>query len=113
MADLTTLIDVAKRKREFDKTNPWFKGPESYLNDISSEVDEVLETLPRGDLSHLEEELGDVIWDTLNAILALEKSHSVDIHSVLRRAAKKYTYRINGLEQGLSWQEVKEKEAKQ
>lgn len=112
MADLSTLIDVAKRKREYDKTNPWFKGPESYLNDISKEVDEVLETLPRGDLPHLEEELGDVIWDTLNAILALEKTHSVDLHSVLHRAVKKYTYRIDGLEQGLSWHEVKDKEAK-
>ena len=110
MADLSKLIDVAKRKREFDGNNPWYEGPESYLNEISKEVDEVLETLPRGDLPHLEEELGDVIWDTLNAILALERSHNVDIHSVLQRATDKYTFRIDGLEQGLSWQEVKQLE---
>ncbi|EAR10405.1 MazG nucleotide pyrophosphohydrolase domain-containing protein [Reinekea blandensis] len=110
MADLSKLIDVAKRKREFDKSNPWYVGPESYLNEISKEVDEVLETLPKGDLPHLEEELGDVIWDTLNAILALEHSHNVDIHSILQRTTDKYTFRIDGLEQGLSWQEVKQQE---
>lgn len=107
MADLTTLLDIARRKREYDKTNPWYEGPESYLRGIGHEVEEVLAELEQGELHDLEAELGDVLWDTLNAILALEKTHGVSMASILERTTVKYDERITGIENGLTWAEVK------
>ncbi|AYC06897.1 MazG nucleotide pyrophosphohydrolase domain [Vibrio cholerae] len=78
------MLEVAKRKSEFDKNNSWYLGSSTYLAEIKKEVDEVVEEIPKNRLCYLEDELGDVLWDYLNAILSLEKEAGVKIESVVK-----------------------------
>ncbi|EKF9118036.1 nucleotide pyrophosphohydrolase, partial [Vibrio cholerae] len=43
MQHLDKLLEVAKRKSEFDKNNSWYLGSSTYLAEIKKEVDEVIE----------------------------------------------------------------------
>lgn len=110
MADFNTLLNIARRKRDFDRTNPWYEGPETYLHAIGNEVDEVLDELEQGKLHDLEAELGDVLWNTLNAVLALEKTHGVSLSSILERTNRKYDERVTGIEKGISWEDIKKQQ---
>ncbi|KID57137.1 nucleotide pyrophosphohydrolase [Pseudoalteromonas luteoviolacea] len=112
MRDLESLLDIAKRKYVYDQTNSWYSGSETYLSALKDELAEVLEEIPKQRICHLEDELGDILWNYLNIILALEKESGVDMHSVLNRAVKKYEQRVSTIEQGGSWQRVKEKQKK-
>ena len=113
MQHLDKLLEVAKRKSEFDKNNSWYLGSSTYLAEIKKEVDEVIEEIPKNRLCYLEDELGDVLWDYLNAILSLEKEAGVKIESVVQRACRKYEERVSAIENGISWDEVKLKQKKE
>ncbi|RXF03946.1 MazG nucleotide pyrophosphohydrolase domain-containing protein [Pseudoalteromonas sp. PS5] len=110
MKEFEQLLTIAKRKSEFDQTNSWSNGAATYLNEIKKEVDEVIEEIPRNRSCYLEDELGDVLWDYLNILCALESEAGVDIRSVLARACKKYEERISGIESGKLWKDIKEKQ---
>ncbi|EMB48857.1 MazG-likeprotein [Vibrio mimicus] len=113
MQHLDKLLEIAKRKSEFDKSNSWYLGSSTYLAEIKKEVDEVVEEIPKNRLCYLEDELGDVLWDYLNAILSLEKEVGVKIESVVQRACRKYEERVSAIENGISWDEVKLKQKKE
>ncbi|EGQ7944602.1 nucleotide pyrophosphohydrolase [Vibrio cholerae] len=113
MQHLDKLFEIAKRKSEFDKSNSWYLGSSTYLAEIKKEVDEVVEEIPKNRLCYLEDELGDVLWDYLNAILSLEKETGVKIESVVQRACRKYEERVSAIENGISWDEVKLKQKKE
>ncbi len=110
MKQLDILLNIAKRKSNIDQTNDWSNGSETYLSEIKSEIDEVIEEIPKNRLCFLEDELGDVLWDYLNVVIALEKESGVDVNSVLNRACKKYEERISGLENGKLWNDTKAKQ---
>ncbi len=112
MQDFDKLLDIAKRKSEFDKSNAWYSGASTYLSEIKKEVDEVLDELPKHRIGHLEDELGDVLWDCLNAILCLEKEAGVKMDSIVQRACRKYEERVSAIENGISWEDVKRKQKK-
>ncbi|EGQ8119733.1 nucleotide pyrophosphohydrolase [Vibrio cholerae] len=113
MQHLDKLLEVAKRKSEFDKNNSWYLDSSTYLAEIKKEVDEVIEEIPKNRLCYLEDELGDVLWDYLNAILSLEKEAGVKIESVVQRACRKYEERVSAIENGISWDDVKLKQKKE
>jgi NTP pyrophosphatase (non-canonical NTP hydrolase) len=108
MKEFDKLLNIAKRKTIFDKTNNWSKGPETYLFEIKNEVDEVLEEMPKSRQCYLEDELGDVLWDYLNVLTALEQELGVDTKAVLSRACRKYEQRVSGIESGETWGNIKE-----
>ncbi|MDK1286312.1 MazG nucleotide pyrophosphohydrolase domain-containing protein [Pseudoalteromonas umbrosa] len=110
MSDLENLLAIAQRKFIFDQTNSWYSGSNTYLSALQDEVSEVLEEIPKQRKCHLEDELGDILWNYLNIILALEKETGIDMGSVVQRAVNKYEQRISAIEQGGSWAEVKEKQ---
>ena len=110
MQDFETLINIAKRKSAYDQTNPWYNGSKTYLSEIKSEIDEVIEEIPKDRLCFLEDELADVLWDYLNIIMSLEKETGVELKSVLSRACQKYETRIAGIENGESWAQIKAKQ---
>lgn len=110
MQHIDKLIEIAKRKSEFDKSNSWYQGSTTYLAEIKKEVDEVVEELPKDRLRYLEDELGDVLWDYLNAILSLEKDKGVKLESVIERACLKYEERVSAIENGISWDDIKQKQ---
>ncbi|MDG3086470.1 MazG nucleotide pyrophosphohydrolase domain-containing protein [Vibrio hannami] len=107
MKDFEKLIEIARRKSLFDEGNDWSNGSETYLSEIKKEVDEVVEEVPKSRVCYLEDELGDVLWDYLNAVIALEKEQGVQLSSVLKRASQKYDERVSGIESGESWKDVK------
>lgn len=110
MENFAKLLEIVRRKAVYDRNNPWYHGPESYLNGLKDEVDEVIEEIARQRSCHLEDELGDLLWNTLNAVVALEKTHGVRLEAVLERAGRKFGERLAGLEAGRSWQAIKDEQ---
>ncbi|KZN49877.1 MazG nucleotide pyrophosphohydrolase domain-containing protein [Pseudoalteromonas luteoviolacea] len=110
MPDLENLLAIAQRKFIFDQTNSWYSGSNTYLSALQDEVAEVLVEIPKERKCHLEDELGDILWNYLNIILALEKEAGIDMDSIVKRAVNKYEQRVSAIEQGGSWAEVKEKQ---
>lgn len=104
------LLKIAERKSKFDQGNSWSNGSETYLSEIIKEVQEVMEEIPKKRNCYLEDELGDVLWDYMNILLALEKESNISIPSVLNRACEKYEERISGIESGELWATIKERQ---
>lgn len=107
MENFGKLLEIVRRKAVYDRNNPWYSGPESYLLGLKDEVDEVIEEIPRNRACYLEDELGDLLWNCLNTVFALEKECGVTLESVLERASLKFEARLSGIEAGRSWQEIK------
>ncbi len=107
MENFGKLLEIARRKSAFDQGNTWYAGPQTYLSAMRKEIDEVVEEIPKHRVCFLEDELSDVLWDYLNAVLALEKEAGIGLESVLRRACGKYQARVSGIESGASWQQIK------
>lgn len=110
MKPFKRLLSIARRKNVFDQTNPWSNGSSTYIAEICKEVQEVADEIAQDRQPYLEDELGDVLWDYLNLVLALEKEKGIKLEDVLARATRKYEERISGIENGVAWQEIKEKQ---
>ncbi len=107
MSDLERLFELAKRKHAIDQQSGWGEHGLTYLNDIKAEVDEVLEERPRLRRCYLEDELADVIWNYVNVLTAFEHNGEIEINSLLKRACDKYQQRVDGIESGIKWQQIK------
>lgn len=101
------LLSIARRKSVIDTNSEWFNGSQTYLNEIRSELDEVLEEIPLNRRCYLEQELGDVLWDYLHILLCLENESDIKLESVLERACVKFEQRVSGLEDGDAWSDIK------
>ncbi len=110
MKSFKNLVNIARRKNDFDQTNPWSNGSSTYIKEIQKEIQEVAEEATLDRNPYLEDELADVLWDYLNLVLALEKEKGVKLENVLERAVRKYEERISGIENGISWKKTKEKQ---
>lgn len=108
--DIETLLNIAKRKNEYDINNPWSNGSKTYLDEIKKEINEVIEELNNNRNCYLEEELGDVLWDYLSIIINLEKERNISLSSIITRACKKYDERISGIENGIEWDQIKKEQ---
>ncbi|EHK9047303.1 nucleotide pyrophosphohydrolase [Vibrio vulnificus] len=108
MKDFEQLLEVVQRKAKYDQSNSWYLGPHTYLNELKKEVDEVFDEIPRERTCYLEDELADVLWDYLNAIVALEKESEIRLDSILHRAYIKYSQRVTAIESGTDWADIKE-----
>lgn len=87
MKKFDELYAIATRKSQYDQTNTWFKGVETYLEAIGKEVDEVREEIREDRLCHLEDELGDVLWNYLNVLKALEREKGIDLRKYSKEPA--------------------------
>jgi len=110
MKEFNKLLDIAKRKTSIDQNSTWSTGSETYFSGIKAEVDEVLEELPKSRTCYLEDELGDILWNYLNALTTLEKDMGLDTKAILERACFKYDERVTGIENGEKWSDIKEKQ---
>lgn len=107
MQEVDALLDLARRKAKIDATSNWSLGSVTYLEALTQEVDEVLEELPKQRQCYLEDELGDLLWNYLNALLSIEKEANIDVQKVFARALAKYEERTSGIEQGELWKDIK------
>jgi len=107
MKHFETLLQIARRKAMIDAGSGWSEGARTYLGEMNNEIAEVCAELSSGRQCYLEDELGDVLWDYLNALTALEKSHKISVEKVLQRACRKYEERISGIENGAFWKDIK------
>ncbi len=107
LGHFSSLFDIARRKAKFDNTNTWYKGSETYFDALYQELEEVGEEITQTRLCYLEDELGDVLWNYLNLLMALEKEQGIDPTSVLSRAVNKYQQRVATIENNGSWADVK------
>ena len=107
LGHFSSLFDIARRKAKYDNTNTWYKGSETYFAALYQELEEVGEEITQTRLCYLEDELGDVLWNYLNLLMALEKEQGIDPTSVLSRAVNKYQQRVATIENNGSWADVK------
>ena len=110
MREFEMLLGSARRKSKIDEGSSWSSGAKTYLSEIKKEIDEVIGELKEDRVCYLEDELGDVLWDYLNVLLALEEEAGVTVEAVLNGACKKYEERISGIESGELWKDVKERQ---
>ena len=110
MKEFDDLLAIAKRKLDFDQKNLFSNGSTTYLAEMKKEIDEVLEEISQSRNCYLEEELGDVLWDYLNVLVAMEKETGINPQAVLARACKKYDERVSGIELGEFWESIKERQ---
>ena len=110
MKNMDKLLAIARRKYIFDQTNSWYDGSATYLTAIPKEIDEVIEEIPKSRACYLEDELADVLWNYLNAVIALEKEAEINLASILERACTKYGERVSSIESGELWSNIKSRQ---
>lgn len=110
MSDFNQLLLLARRKHTFDQHHTWSQGAHTYLHSLPDELAEALHELALGRTCYLEEELGDILWVYLNALLALESEQGISLEKVLVRAVQKFTERMQVIEAGGSWDAVKQQQ---
>lgn len=107
---LSTLLALARRKHKIDLESGWAKGPERYLDALADEISEVKQAINHGQNSHTEDEMGDLLWNLANSLIWLEHTAGIEPQAVLNSAVRKYDERMEAIENGGSWKEVKERQ---
>jgi len=110
LGELDKLIDVVKTKIIRDQKGTWSKGSNTYLNALFDEINEVKEELSSEKQCFLEDELGDILWVYLCFVHNLEVEGKVSMPKVFERSLIKYSERVNGINNGECWDEIKEKQ---
>ncbi|MFP4567616.1 MAG: MazG nucleotide pyrophosphohydrolase domain-containing protein [Candidatus Woesearchaeota archaeon] len=110
MNEIKKIIELAKRKLLIDKKSDWSKGSTTYFNELKKEIQETEDENKTNNHVKLEDELGDILWDYLNVLVNLENEEKIKIERVFERSEKKYTERINGIENKTLWAEIKKKQ---
>ncbi len=108
--EILKLLELSKRKLEFDKVHPWSKGSETYLQGLKDELKEVEEEINTGNNVYLEDELGDLLWDFFNLLVNLDAEGKINMENIPKRSHKKFTERIDGIENNISWYETKKQQ---
>ena len=104
---IEALFSLVERKNQIDQNATWSNGSSTYLKEIKNELEEVQAEIGKNRGPALEEELGDVLWDYFKLVRCLETEESISLDSVLRRAEQKYRERIDAIESGVSWKDIK------
>lgn len=104
------LLLLVKEKYEIDKKGSWSKGSETFFEEIHKELEEVKEEMGADKQVFLEDELGDVLWDYLHLLYNLDQEGKIELENVFSRSLKKYTERVEGIQNQSSWQEIKKKQ---
>ena len=108
MDTLKQLLEVAERKIERDHKGTWSEGSITYYQAMFDELEEVKEEMDSGRKCYLEDELGDILWVYMCLLKNLEAEDSISAERVFDRALSKYKERLDGINAGGTWTEIKE-----
>ncbi|MDI3325875.1 MazG nucleotide pyrophosphohydrolase domain-containing protein [Pontibacterium granulatum] len=110
---LIELLALTKAKSLIDQESGWATGAETYLDALAEEIGEVKDELYSSRACSLEDELADLLWNYLNALQILENQQKISIGHVFERASTKYRQRIEGIQAGQLWVDIKEQQKQQ
>jgi NTP pyrophosphatase (non-canonical NTP hydrolase) len=110
MEEVTKLLAIVAEKQKIDQGRNWSNGSATYFEELQKELVEVQAEVEAGTRVHLEDELGDVLWDFLNTLVCLENEGKITASEVFRRSLHKYVERVSGIKEGKTWDEIKIKQ---
>lgn len=86
------MIDILEK--DFEKC-PWKKEQtlKKQIENLSSEVEELKEGINRSDKKNIEEELGDIFWDTMNLLFIAKRDMGIDIEKIFNLTNEKIVRR--------------------
>ncbi|MCP4326055.1 MAG: nucleotide pyrophosphohydrolase [Alteromonadales bacterium] len=112
MENLSQLIEIVSKKVARDQKGTWSQGSITYYQAMFAELVEVKEEMLSNRQCYLEDELGDILWVYMCMLKHLEVEGAISMDNILTRAVDKYTERVNGINNGLSWEDIKETQKK-
>lgn len=108
--NLLLLQKVAHLKLVRDLKGSWCQGSNTYFNAIYDELLEVKAEIENNKQCFLEDELGDVLWNYICLLHHLEYEKKIAIESVFNRVVNKYSERVNGINNGECWDDIKRRQ---
>ncbi|WP_256383230.1 MazG nucleotide pyrophosphohydrolase domain-containing protein [Photobacterium toruni] len=105
--NLLLLRKVAHLKLVRDLKGSWCQGSNTYFNAIYDELLEVKAEIENNKQCFLEDELGDVLWNYICLLHHLEYEKKISVESVFNRVVNKYSERVNGINNGECWDDIK------
>ncbi|MBM7559321.1 MazG nucleotide pyrophosphohydrolase domain-containing protein [Marinitoga litoralis] len=98
--ELKKLYDIVQRN--IDKC-PWVESidSEKMLNEASSEIKEIEEALNGNDIENIEEEIGDLIYDSFLLLKIIERDYNISSKNVIKKVVDK----ISNRKPWLFWEE--------
>lgn len=105
--EIDSLIEIIQAKQKSSEAGGWTGGSRVFLSELRKELIEVESEMSAGRACYLEDELGDVLWDYLNLLLALESEGQISASRVFSRSLEKYRERVNALANNIDWETVK------
>lgn len=89
------LLSLIAKKNAYEQEILRTRSSEEYFHGLQNEVEEVQQELKEKNQVYLEDELGDILWDYLNLLIALESEGKItDLKKVFLRAEIKYEARV-------------------
>ncbi|PKH59328.1 nucleotide pyrophosphohydrolase [Shewanella sp. Choline-02u-19] len=110
MNNIKQLLAIAEKKIEIDQNGTWSKGSITYYKAMFDELEEVKEEMDSNRKCYLEDELGDILWVYMCLLKNLEAEGTILTERVFERALKKYKERLDGINDGVGWTEIKKRQ---
>ena len=104
---LENIYNLLKRKVKNEQERWYFFDHFELLDWIYGELDEVKEEIKSENSVFLEDELADVFWTYMRLLYSLEQEKKISIENVFQQVEEKFQERIQALENGISWEEIK------
>ncbi|WP_238971062.1 MULTISPECIES: MazG nucleotide pyrophosphohydrolase domain-containing protein [Vibrio harveyi group] len=108
MNNISPLLELANAKVIRDQKGTWSKGSITYYEAMFEELLEVKAEVDSGRQCYLEDELGDILWVYMCMISHMEAEGKISVSRVFKRSLEKYQMRIDGIEAGKSWDDIKQ-----
>jgi len=113
--ELTKLLETVKIKHKIDLKNKeqenWFNGSETFFKEIKNEIKEAEIEYNNNKQVHLEDELGDILWDYLNLLINLKTENKItSIEKIFQRSNIKFSQRLNAIQNNIPWNEIKQQQ---
>ena len=75
MKNIEKILKLSEKRIDYlrNMDNGWYVDHTTFLNGLYEEVDEAKAEIKKNNSVYLEDELGDVFWDIMMVLIALEK----------------------------------------